>query len=37
MYVRFSNGVYNSTSDEWELEVSSMQDNPKIKTARLWR
>ena len=37
MYVRFSNGVYNSTSDEWELEVSGMQDNPKIKTARLWR
>jgi len=37
MMVRFSPGVYNSTSDEWELEVSGMQDNPKIKTARLWR
>ena len=37
MYVRFSPGVYNSTSDEWELEVSGMQDNPNIKTARLWR
>ena len=37
MEVRFSPGVYNSTSDEWELEVSGMQDNPKIKTARLWR
>jgi len=37
MYCRFSPGVYNSTSDEWELEVSGMQDNPKIKTARLWR
>ena len=37
MFVRFSAGVYNSTSDEWELEVSGMQDNPSIKTARLWR
>ena len=37
MSVRFSPGVYNSTSDEWQLEVSGMQDNPKIKTARLWR
>tara|TARA_Y100000034_G_scaffold12596_1_gene13250 strand:+ start:757 stop:1722 length:966 start_codon:yes stop_codon:yes gene_type:complete len=37
MYVRFSPGVYNSTSDEWELEVSGMQDNPMVKTARLWR
>ncbi len=37
MFVRFSAGVYNSTSDEWELEISNMQDNPKIKTARLWR
>ena len=37
MFVRFSAGVYNSTSDEWELEVSGMQDNPTVKTARLWR
>ena len=37
MSVRFSPGVYNSTSDEWQLEVSGMQDNPKIKPARLWR
>ena len=36
IYFRASPGKH-TTNDEWELEVSGMQDNPKIKTARLWR
>jgi len=36
MYVRFSAGVL-TTSDEWELEVSGMRDNPSVRTAQLWR
>ena len=34
---RFSPGVYNSTSDEWEIECSNMEDSKQIKVAKLWR
>ena len=37
IYVRFSPGVYNSTSDEWEVECSNMEDSKQIKVAKLWR
>ena len=36
IYFRASAGVH-TTNDEYEIEISNMQDNPKIKTARLWR
>ena len=36
IYFRASAGKH-TTNDEYEIEISNMQDNPKIKTARLWR
>lgn len=36
VYVRFSAGVHTA-NDEYELEVSNLSDNPKIRNARLYR